>query len=94
MRLPYVIVIDQLPRFVCSINPEGGMSASILHTKRGIGHKLFSSSLFPWIQQTCFSPQKLYECLPWPSGTVYSSKHMDMNPTRRECITYAVPCIP
>ena len=40
----YVIVINQLPRFVCSIEaqiprakPARGMSASVLHTKRGIG---------------------------------------------------------
>ena len=25
---------------------------------------------------------------------LYNSKHMDMSPTRRVCITYTVPCIP
>ena len=30
----------------------------------------------------CHGPQELY-----------NSKHMDMSPTRRVCITYTVPCI-
>jgi hypothetical protein len=29
-----------------------------------------------------------------PAQELYNSKHMDMSPTRRDCITYTVPCIP
>ena len=34
-----------------------------------------------------------HELCPRPQE-LYNSKHMDMNPTRRDCITYTVPCIP
>ena len=63
----YVIVIDQYR----STNPEGkarGMSASILHTKQGIGK--FLAHCFLGYNKYVFSPQELYKCLPWPSGTV------------------------
>ena len=53
-----------------STNPEGkarGMSASILHTKRD---NYFLAHCFYGYNNLVFSPQELYECLPWPSGTV------------------------
>ena len=53
-----------------STNPKGkarGMSASILHTKRGID---FLAHCFHEYNKHVFSPQKLYECLPLPSGNV------------------------
>ena len=39
----------------------------------------------------CFHRYNKHVC-PGPQE-LYNSKHMDMNPTRRDCITYTVPCI-
>ena len=71
----YVIVNNQVPRFVCNIEaqvprakPKGG-SASILHTKGGIDY--FLAHCFYQHSKHIFSPQELYECLPSPSRTVY-----------------------
>ena len=74
-----------------STNPKGkaqGMSASILHTKRGLVNNYFLAHCFHGYNKHVFSPQELYECLPWSSGTV------DMSPTRRDCITYTAVLSP
>ena len=79
-----------------STNPEGkarGMSVSILYIQsEGLVNNCFLPHCFLGINMllapkncmnVCHRPQELY-----------SSKHMGMNSTRRDCITYTVPCIP
>ena len=39
------------------------------------------------------APKNCMNVCPGPQE-LYNSKHMDMSPTRRDCITYTVPCIP
>ena len=72
----YVIVIDQLPRFVCSIEtqiprarPEGWVLLYCIQSE-GLVNKYFLAHCFHGYNKHVFSPQELYECLPWPSGTV------------------------
>ena len=87
----YVIVIDQFPRFICSIEaliPWGfalGICVSVLHTNLGSWSITITSSpfismdtinMFLALKNVCPGPQELY-----------NSKHVDMNPTRRGCIT-------
>ena len=83
----YVIVINQLPRFVCII--EGGVLLYCIQSE-GLVDNYFLAHYF---NKHVFSPQELNVC-PCPQE-LYNSKHMDMdmNPTRRVCITYTVPCI-
>ena len=80
-----------------STNPKGkarGMSASILHTKRGIG-QLFSSPLLISMDtiNMFLAPKNCMSVCPGPQE-LYNSKYMDTSPTRRDCITYTVPFIP
>jgi hypothetical protein len=72
----YVIVIDQLPRFVCSIEaqiprakPEGWVLLYCIQSE-GLVDNYFLAHCFHGYNKHVFSPQELYECLPWPSGTV------------------------
>ena len=80
-----------------SMTPEsiarGRMLIRTLQSSEGLVNNYFIACCFNGYNKHVLSPQELYECLPWPSKTVYS-KHMDMNPTRMGCITYTVPFIP
>ena len=76
-----------------SMTPEGiGRGRMLIYIIQSEGLvNNYSSLLLPWNQfsalkncmNVCPGPQELY-----------TSKHMEMNTTRRDCITYTVPCIP
>ena len=84
-----VIVIDHFPRFVCSIEariprakPKGRVFLYRIQSE-GLVNNCFLAHCFLGYNKHAVGPQELYD-----------SKHMNVNPTRRDCITYTVPCIP
>ena len=62
----YIIVINQFPRFAL---PSGFMLLYCIQSK-GLVDDYFLAHCFHGYNKHVFSPQELYECLPWPSGTV------------------------
>ena len=73
----YVIVINQPQRFVCNIEaqiPRAKPEVCVLLyciQSEGLFDNYFLAHCFYGYNKHVFSPQELYECLPWPSGTVY-----------------------
>ena len=93
-----VLVINQLQRFVCNIyrntNPEGWVLLYSIQSEGLVDNYFPAHCFYRYSKHMFLALKNCMNVCPGPQDP-YNSKHnMDMNPTRRVCITYTVPCIP